>query len=204
MVIIRIERISDNKIKVEINGEDIKVWNVNIKNLTENTPEAQSLFKHALKQAEEKLNFSIGTSQLMVEAIPLSAEGFIMIISKVGESSDLNKLLSLKGRRTELGRDANSPQPSGVYKFSDFEDMCSGTGEIFDLFYGKSFVYKYKDKYYLALLPSDMFGYYEADNKLSEFAEKVPNPKGTMGFLREHGELLIPSDAVDILSNYFN
>ena len=200
----RIERINDNKIKVEINSDDIRVWNVNIKNLTENTPEAQNLFRHALKQAEEKLDFSIGTSQLMVEAIPLASDGFIMIISKVSSKPDTTELLKFKLSKTRL-KDVKQENISvSVYKFLNFDNLCAGTIEIFDLFYGKSSVHKYNNNYYLTLVPSDFFGFYETDNKLSEFSEKVKNPIAVTGMLREYGEVLISDDAVDILSSYFN
>lgn len=203
MVIIRIERINDNKIKVEINSEDSKVWNVSLKNLTDNTPEAQNLFRHALKQAQEKLNFSIGSSQLVVEAIPLATEGFIMIISKVNYKSHLNTVLNLKTKDFKLKKDSDTNTPVGVYKFHNFDDLCDAAEEIFELFYGKSIVYKYNENYYLALLPNDMFGFYETDNKLSEFSDKVKNPMAVLGMLSEHGLAMIPTDAIDTLSRYF-
>ena len=200
----RIERISDNKIKVEINSEDIRVWNVNIKNLTDNTPEAQNLFRHALKQAEEKLDFCIGSSQLMVEAIPLSSDGFVMIISKVKSKPDINTFLKVKSTEVKLKKVTEKSAPAGVYKFLSFDDLCSGIEEIYNLFYGKSSVYKYKENFYLALLPSDLFGFYEADNKLSEFSEKIKNPLAAMGLLKEHGSVMIAEDAIDILASYFS
>mgnify|MGYP003293859568 CR=1 FL=1 len=200
----RIERISDNKIKVEINSEDIRVWNVNIKNLTENTPEAQNLFKHALKQAEEKLDFCIGTSHLMVEVVPLAKDGFVMIISKVNSKPDISNFINIKSTVVKLKKNTDKTVSMGVYKFLTFDDLCSGVEEIYDLFFGKSTVYKYKDCFYLMLIPSDLFGFYETDNKLSEFSEKIDNPIASIGLLSEYGEIFIQDDAVDILTSYFS
>lgn len=200
----RIERISDNKIKVEINSDDIRVWNVSMKNLTENTPEAQNLFRHALKQAEEKLNFSIGTSQLMIEAIPLSSDGFMMIISKVDSKPEMSSIFKFKTNNIKPKSKKDKTEPAGVYRFSNFDDLCNGAEEVYSLFFGKSSVYKYKDSFYLVLLPSDLFGFYEADNKLSEFGEKVKNPFATLGILKEYAKIMILDDAIDILSSYFN
>jgi len=200
----RIERISDNKIKVEINSEDIKVWNVSIKNLTDNTPEAQNLFRHALKQAEEKLDFCIGESQLMVEAIPLKSDGFVMIISKVDSKSDIGNLFKINASSVKHKRNTEKPVTIGVYKFLNFDNLCNGVEEIYNLFFGKSSVYKYKDNYYLTRFRSDLFGFYENDNKLSEFSEKVQNPIATIGLLSEHADIMIREDAVDILTSYFS
>ena len=200
----RIERISENKIKVEINDEDIKTWNVSIKNLTDNTLEAQNLFRHALKQAEEKLDFSIGASQLMVEAIPLASDGFVMIISKVDPKSDIDNLVRIKLSAVKKKINIERSVSAGVYKFLNFDDLCNGVQEIYNLFFGKSSVYKYKNNYYLTLFPTDLFGFYETDNKLSEFSKKVTNPFGAIGLLREHADIMIRDDAVDILTSYFS
>jgi len=62
----KIERINDNKIRVEINSEDVRIWNVNIKKLTDNTPEAQNLFWHAIKKAERDYDNAINILKFVV------------------------------------------------------------------------------------------------------------------------------------------
>ena len=90
---VHIEKINDNKIRVTVNKEDIKIWNVSIQNLTENTPEAQDLFHFALRQAEKDVNFKVGEERVLVEALPNNPDGFIMTISKIDSSADLSDVL---------------------------------------------------------------------------------------------------------------
>ena len=77
----KIERINENKIKVIVNRDDVKVWNVDLKNFTDNTPEAQDLFWFAIRQAEQDVDFRVGKAQLLVETLPTGNDGFVMIIS---------------------------------------------------------------------------------------------------------------------------
>lgn len=207
----KIERIDDNKIKVEINSEDVKHWNVNIKKLSDNTPEAQNLFWYAVKQAEKQLDFSVGTSKLLVEAIPLENDGFIMIITKIGLSGIAEMAASIKEinfKNAEIKIKKLSPkikrESCAVYKFASFDDLCTAAGEIYPLFIGSSRVYKHRDEFYIKLKPSDVFGFYEIDNKLSEFSSRCVRPELVAGYLEEHGETLIGFDAVEALQFYFS
>ncbi len=207
----KIERINDNKIKVEINSEDVKNWNVSIKKLTDNTPEAQELFRHAIKQAEKELAFSVGTSKLFVEAIPLKDEGFVMIISKFTSEAEAmealtgNPMLRLKNAEIKIKRveKQKKKESFAIYKFASFDELCSGVGEISHIFIGESCVYKFKDEFYLRLEPSDMFGFYEIDNKISEFSERCKNSSFIDGYLMEYGEVFISFEAVETLMYYF-
>ena len=177
LVKMKIERISDNKIKILINSEDVKNWNVNIKKLTDNTPEAQNLFWYAIRKAEKEVDFLVGSSKLLVEAIPVENDGFVMIISKVDSEEEFiesiaknanirHRTAEIKIRRVEKKKE----DKFALYKFSSFDDLCNGVGEIRHLFIGNSSVYKYYDEFYLMLEGVDMFRFYEIDCKISEFA----------------------------------
>lgn len=183
---LRIERISNSKIKVEIDRVDSKLWGVNLSNIKDNTPEIQKFYKYTLKQAEEKFNFFVGNSKVYIEAIPVELESFIIIIS-LGKNNVIE----------------NDDETVGVYKFADFEELISGIKEIYSLFYGKSYVYKSEDTIYLVLIPLDLFGFYETDNKLSEFSVKVSNQTVVSGMLKEYATLLFGDFAIETLLQYF-
>lgn len=207
----KIERISDDKIKVEINSEDVKLWNVNIKKLTDNTQEAQNLFWYAIKKAEKDFDFSVGSSRLLVEAIPLKNEGFVMIISKVNSDEDVvdtitkNSALRFKNAEISIKRVKKTAplEKYKIYKFKNFDDLCSGIFEICHLFIGNSTVYKYGDEFYLKLEPKDLVGFFEIDNKISEFSQRCKNTSFMQGYLLEHGEVFISFEAVETISCYF-
>lgn len=204
----KIERIGANKIKVLINRDDVKTWNVNLKNFTDNTPEAQDLFWFALKQAEQDVDFNVGKAQLLVETAATANDGFIMIISKLENESEVAEVLLHAGKRIrqtemKLSRKPKDTPLMRIFRFDDFEILCSGISEINELYLGESRVYKYRDSFYLELCPNDSFGFFEIENILSEFAVTVKRPAIIKGILNEHGTPMIAADAVDIIMRNF-
>ena len=196
---VRIERISENKIKVVINREDTRLWNVSLKKFTDNSPEAQELFWFALKQAEQDVNFSVGRAQLLVETLDAGGEGFVMIISKLTGGSDLANELARSGKRIK----AKQQPLLRIFRFKDFDELCCGVSEICELYLGGSRLYKYGGSFYLELRPIDSFGFFEIENILSEFAKKCDNPLMLQGVLTEHGTVMIGADAISVITKNF-
>lgn len=205
-----IEKINDNKIKVTVNKEDIRIWNVSMKNLTENTPEAQDLFWFALRQAEKDVDFKVGSSQLLVEAHPSNSDGFIMIISKVDEKTNVFDLLE-GGRKVphsqmeiKIKRRTRKSQIVNIFRFEDFEDLIGCTEQIKNMFSGQSALFKYKDGFYLNLMPYDNMNFFETENLLLEYSKRVPGSLITEGILKEHGTEMIKDNAIETILAYFN
>jgi adapter protein MecA 1/2 len=205
-----IEKINDNKIKVTVNKEDIRIWNVSMKNLTENTPEAQDLFWFALRQAEKDVDFKVGSSQLLVEAHPSNSDGFIMIISKVDEKTNVFDLLE-GGRKVphsqmeiKIKRRTRKSQLVNIFRFEDFEDLIGCTEQIKNMFSGQSALFKYKDGFYLNLMPYDNMNFFETENLLLEYSKRVPGSLITEGILKEHGTEMIKENAIETILAYFN
>ena len=204
-----IERLDENRIKVTLCGEDIKAWNVDLKNFSENTTEAQEMFWYALKKAEQDINFKVNQdSQLIVETTIEGENGFVMYISRIEWVEDLADALVKAGKRAKMSeykaRRKGCMQPLlRIFKFADFEDLCQGVGEIHELYVGKSRLVKYMGAFYLELLPLDGFGIFEVENILSEFGEKTKRPLVLQGVLNEHGKMMISADAVSIITKNF-
>lgn len=204
-----IERLDENKIKVTLCGDDIKMWNVDLKNFSENTAEAQDMFWYALKKAEQDVNFKVNQdSQLIVETTIEGDDGFVMYISRIENETELADALVKAGKRAKQSefksRHKGRMYPLlRIFKFSDFEDLCCGIKEIHELYIGKSRLLKYMGNFYLELLPQDNFGNFEMDNILSEFGEKAKRPLMLQGVLNEHGKLMIAADAVNIIATNF-
>lgn len=204
----RIEKLNDNKIKIVIDAADIRAWNVDLKNFTDNTPEAQDMFWHALKRAEEDVDFCIGKAQLMVETLPLADNGFVMMVSKLENERDVVEALERTGRRvkqTELKIKRRSKAQSllRIFVFEDFDGLCDGVREIFEIYIGESRLIKYQGSFYLELTPRDAFGLFEMENILSEFATKAPKPLTLQGVLNEHGLVMMEKNAVSLIAENF-
>lgn len=207
----RIERIGENKIKVVVDGDDIRMWNVDLKNFTDNTPEAQDMFWFALKQAEQDVDFTVGQSQLLVETMPSEDDGYVLLISRLESEKDVVEALVKAGKQQvkqtelKLKRKHRMTPLLRMYRFVDFESLCQGVAEIYELYMGRSRLFKYRGMFYLELLPIDAFGFFEIENILSEFSEKEKKPVMMQGVLGEHGKLMIARDAVrNIAVNFKN
>ncbi len=203
----RIERISGNKIKVLVNRDDVRAWNVSLKNFTDNTPEAQDMFWYALKMAERDVDFTIGKAQLLVETLATTNDGFVMIISKIENESEIAESLARSGKSIKMSelKLCRRPKPSllRVFRFEGFDALCAGVSEISGLYLGESRLFKYNEEFYLEVKPRDAFGFFETENILSEFSEKVKNPSVMQGVLAEHGKAMIKADAVEVILKNF-
>lgn len=204
----KIEKINENKIKIEIDAFDIKEWNVDLKNFVNNTPEARNMLWHALRRAEEDVNFRVGESQLMVETLPGSDNGFVMMVSKLESEAEVAEALERTGKRIKQIefkiRKKGRPQTLlRIFKFPDFESLCDGVREFFEVYMGESRLIKYQGEFFLELLPRDAFGIFEMENVLSEFAEKMPNPLSLQGVLNEHGLVMMKENAVMLIAKNF-
>lgn len=204
----KIERLSDNKIKVTVYGDDIKMWNVDLKNFTDNTPEAQEMFMYVLEQARQDVDFHVGKAQLIVETVPSQDDGFVLIVSRVENEAELSAILMRAGKQlcqTEFRVRTSRRNLTAlrIFEFGDFEDVCRGVCEIRGMYLGSSKLKKYQGSFYLELVPADNFSIFEVENILSEFSVKHKNPSVMQGVLNEHGKVMIESDAIGVIVKNF-
>lgn len=206
----RIEKINDNKIKVMIDSEEAKAWNVSFKNISENTPQVQEMFWTAIRLAEKNVDFSVNGAKLFVEAVKAEEEdgGFGMLITRVCSEDELKDAISncsYRGRlkRTELKREQTAKSRKHIYRFRDFETVCAAVEEISELYAGESVLYKCDGVFYLYLIPAEGCLFYDAEALLLEFGSKVHSEQYTHGRLNEYGEKMIAKDAVEVMQEYF-
>ena len=90
-----------------------------------------------------------------------------------------------------------------IFKFSSFEDLCDCAVQIKETFMGKSSLYKYKDEFYFVLIPYDTLLFFETENILLEYANRIQNSVVTEGILKEHGTVMIKENAFETILTYF-
>lgn len=210
-MIMKIERIGQNKIKVTLSIDDLEEWNIDFENLSYNSPEAQEMFWNMMKRAEAETGFYVDDSQLIVEAMPMQSDGFVIVITRVDEEDDfesIHKYIKNKFRKSELRvKKKNKKITSSLilYMFSSFDDVCSVSTQLAGAYLGESTLYKYKNYYYLCLTRnSSTNSFPEAvEMILSEYGTKITYPFIQEGFLNEHSELLIENSALETLQQYF-
>lgn len=88
----KIERIGDNIIRVTITYNDLEERNVDLNALNYNSPAAQEFFWDLMEQAEEQLGFSLADSQLIIEPVPDSDEGFVINITRIDDEGEFESI----------------------------------------------------------------------------------------------------------------
>ncbi len=79
----KIERIHENQIRCTLTSFDLSVRNLNLGELAYGSEKARSLFREMIQKASNEVGFEAEDIPLMVEAIPLSNESVMLVITKI-------------------------------------------------------------------------------------------------------------------------
>ena len=90
----KIEKINDNQIRCTLTREDLESHQIRISELAYGTDKAKKLFRDMMQQAQIQFGFEADNIPLMIEAIPVSTESIIPIITKVEDPEELDTRFS--------------------------------------------------------------------------------------------------------------
>lgn len=204
----RIERVADNKIKVLIDKEEAKEWNITVNKISQNTPEAQEMFLYAIGLAKESVDFSVDGAKLFVETIPSFEDGIGMFITKVATDKELETAVNNCGYKGKVRKSELKPKRVKVYKyiysFDELDDASRAAQMLMSVYCGSSTLYKLDNRYYLHLTPKETVHIIEADLVLCEFAHREQKCQYLLGRLNEYGEIMIRDNAIEVLDKYFS
>jgi adapter protein MecA 1/2 len=225
-----IEKINENQIKFVLTNKDLKERNIKISELAYGSEKTRSLFQEMMEQASMKYDFRADDTPLMIEAIPISIEIMIVLITKVanpdeiesrfncfsGASAlnaediesisndfDFNHLLEEKFKPLKKQQDASGYVL--IYSFDSLDTVSDVSKRITGTYSGKSALFKHDRVLYLILEEnrsrrSSASIHLEA--VLSEYGHKRPVTYISKNFLLEHGEKIIKENAIETLGRY--
>ena len=124
----KIEKINDNQIKCTLNRADLASRQIKLSELAYGTEKAKSLFRDMMQQASNEFGFEAEDIPLMIEAIPVSGDCIVLVITKVEDPEELD---------TRFSRFATSMDDIDGDDNSDDENNISSTpstGDLLDLF----------------------------------------------------------------------
>lgn len=90
----KIEKLNENQIRCTLTKEDLADRNIKISELAYGTGKTRELFQDMMQQANDDFGFEVNDIPLMVEAIPVSPESIILVITKVDDPKETEKHLS--------------------------------------------------------------------------------------------------------------
>ncbi len=90
----KIERINENQIRCTLTSFDLSVRNLNLRELAYGSEKARGLFREMIQKASNEVGFEAEDIPLMVEAIPLSNESVMLVITKIEDPEELDTRFS--------------------------------------------------------------------------------------------------------------
>lgn len=121
----KIEKINDNQIKCTLNKSDLASRQIKISELAYGTEKAKSLFRDMMQQASYEFGFEAEDIPLMIEAIPISADCIVLVITKVEDPEELD---------TRFSKFTASEEEVDFSDNSDGDSDLNGADEILDIF----------------------------------------------------------------------
>ena len=120
----KIEKINENQIRCTLTKSDLEERHIRLSELAYGSEKAKDLFRDMMQQANTEFGFEADNIPLMIEAIPVSADSIILIISKVEDPEELDTRFS---KFTPFGGSGNnSSEGSGI--------ELEGADDILDIF----------------------------------------------------------------------
>ena len=111
----KIEKVNDNQIRCTLTKEDLADRQLKLSELAYGTEKAKVLFREMMQQAAYEFGFEAEDIPLMIEAIPLSADTIILIITKVEYPEEIDTRFSKFSEGDESDFDSYSQEDgSGV------------------------------------------------------------------------------------------
>lgn len=121
----RIEKVNDNQIRCTLTKEDLTARKIKISELAYGSDKAKILFRDMMQQASFEFGFESEDIPLMIEAIPISNECIVLVITKVEDPEELD---------TRFSKFAPSVNEAASPLSNLIESLSEGSGDVMDLF----------------------------------------------------------------------
>ena len=180
----KIEKVNDHQIRCTLTKADLADRQLKLSELAYGTEKAKDLFRDMMQQANLKFGFEAEDIPLMIEAIPLSGDCIVLIITKVEDPEELD---------TRFSKFAPSLQDFDDTIEDAISDLGESADEILDLF--KKVQNSALAKHLEDLSAEDKEETLSSD-KPEAVATNISSPKNT----NEKEEEVLPTDVTKMVS----
>lgn len=211
----KIEKLTENKIRVIINSQDLKDNHIDLHTLMTKTLENQSLFFDMLSKAEQEVGFYTDGCRLLIEAFSSADDNFVFTITKYKKTeSDLSEENNISPRKKikVKRKSVNLKSANAIYCFEEFENFCNFCQFLNNIqqFESKKMskdfsLYWYQNKYYLTISNinityPNLKNFYSA---ISEFGKSIHFSNSFQNKLLEYGKVIMRKNAITTGIKYF-
>lgn len=205
----KIEKLTENKIRIIIDLDELSEKNIDIHSLTHSKSKAHSLFQIILNEAEKQVGFKVQNCKLLVEAFSTTDGYIVFTLTKYkNDISSNNSSKKVNFKRKNI----NNTYKNAIYKFNNFEEFCNFCSYCYNSklntlqgFAKNIALYEYKSFYYLIFTNINIG--YEFTNlfytSISEFSNMISNSILLKSKLSEHGNMIFKANAVKNGIKYF-
>jgi len=219
----KIEKISDNQLKITLSRDDLHERDIDIIELVNGSDKTHNLLKDMMEQALVEYDFKLTNSPIIIEAAPLSVDSLMLIVTRIDAAqsadgglgidsglnllSELAKLANYKKRPSLTKPKAikKHEETSTVFSFEKLDDVINASVRLYGIFRGESFLVKNENRYFLMLNNikyENRVSLSKLDSILAEYGEKHSGNGLLEHHLKEHGEVIIDSYATVKLARY--
>ena len=127
----KIERLNENQIRCTLSKEDLVNREIKLSELAYGSDKAKRLFRDMMIQASTEVGFEANDIPLVIEAIPVSNECIILIVTKVEDPEELDTRFS-KFSPTNISLDDETPESEE--ETDENSSSYRSAADILDLF----------------------------------------------------------------------
>lgn len=128
----KLERLSENQIRCTLSSADLNEKQLKISELAYGSPKARALFRDMMQQASVELGFEADDTPLMIEAIPMSPDCLVMIVTKVEDPEELDTRFSRFSHTGEFDTEDDDDASDFDDEFDDMDYIDSADDEAGD------------------------------------------------------------------------
>lgn len=182
----KIEKLTDNKIKVTLTTTDLIKLNIDVEQLSPDSKELHSFLFNIMDTIREETGFNPYSGQIVVEAMP-SRDGMSITVSRIQMKSkkisrdEFNSATSVKAK-------IKKSSLMDIFYFDSFNDLCTALGEVSMNDLADAILYQINNTYYFAV-NSDM-EHIACRSVMSEFSEGHSVNTAPITYIKEHGKLI--------------
>lgn len=203
----KIEKLTEDKIRVIINSDELESNNINVHTIMTRAIETQDIFCNILKRAEKEVAFYTDGCKLLIEAFASLEDVIVFTITKLSTDSAIKKKKLIAKRKS-----FDTVAKQAICRFEDFDTFCgfckalksthkTATNKLVK----HAILYEWKDSYYLVLknINTEHKNMGTLYSILSEFGKILSCSDHFECKLLEHGKIIIKKNAIDIGISYF-
>ncbi len=127
----KIEKISDRQIRCTLSKDDLVDRELRISELAYGSEKAKALFRDMMQQANYEFGFEAEDIPLMIEAIPISPECLILVITKVEDPDELDtrfsKFSPVSDDNDDYDNDSDDSDLEDLLTLDQIQDLMNAT-----------------------------------------------------------------------------